>query len=70
MSPRAIEAYVDAAAAALQLPLAPEHRPGVLHYLALAAAMADEVMGLPLGPHDEPAPAFVPVSPVPPAAGA
>ena len=36
-----IEAYVDAAAAALDLPLAPAHRPGVLAYFALAAGLAD-----------------------------
>ena len=63
MTPAQIEAYVDAAAAALQLPLSPEHRPGVLHYFALASSMADLVAALPLSIADEPAPAFVPVSP-------
>jgi hypothetical protein len=63
MTPEAIEAYVDAAAAALQLPLAAAHRPGVLRYFALAAAMAELVNAQPLALSDEPAPVFVPVSP-------
>jgi hypothetical protein len=63
MSPSQIETYVDAAAAALALPLAPEHRPGVLRYFGLAAEMAALVDGLPLAVHDEPAEAFVPIGP-------
>ena len=63
MTPAQIEAYVDAAAAALQLPLSPEHRPGVLHYFALAAGMAELVAARPLAITDDPAEAFVPVSP-------
>jgi hypothetical protein len=63
MTPEAIAAYVDAAAAALELPLAPEHRRGVLQYFALAASMAELVNALPLALDDEPAPVFVPVSP-------
>lgn len=63
MSPSQIETYVDAAAAALALPLAPEHRPGVLRYFGLAAEMAALVDGLPLSVHDEPAEAFVPIGP-------
>ena len=58
-----IEAYVDAAAAALKLPLSPEHRPGVLHYFALAASMAELIAAHPLAIEDEPAEAFVPISP-------
>jgi hypothetical protein len=58
-----IEAYVDAAAAALALPLHAEHRPGVLNYFGLAAELAELVMAAPLGPLDEPAPAFVPIAP-------
>jgi hypothetical protein len=58
-----IEAYVDAAAAALALPLHAEHRPGVLRYFALAAEFAELVMAAPLGPFDEPAPVFVPIAP-------
>jgi Protein of unknown function (DUF4089) len=63
MTPAQIEAYVDAAATALQLPLAPEHRPGVLHYFALAASLAELVNGLPLGTADEPAEVFTPIAP-------
>lgn len=63
MTAAQIEAYVDAAAAALQLPLNPEHRPGVLHYFALAASMAALVAEQPLGTADDPAEAFVPVAP-------
>jgi hypothetical protein len=63
MTPAQIEAYVDAAAAALQLPLNPQHRPGVLHYFALAAGMAELVAAQPLAVTDDPAEAFVPVSP-------
>ena len=63
MRAETIEAYVDAAAAALELPLAAEHRPGVLRYFGLAAEMAELVNGLPLALQDEPAEAFVPISP-------
>lgn len=63
MTPAQIEAYVDAAAAALQLPLSPEHRPGVLRYFALAAGMAELMAAHPLAITDDPAEAFVPVSP-------
>lgn len=63
LTPAQIEAAVDGAAAAIGLPLHPDHRPGVLTYFALAAGLADEVMGLPLGLVDEPAPVFTPVSP-------
>jgi hypothetical protein len=45
------------------LKIAPEHRPGVLHYFALAASMAELVSAHPLGTPDEPAPVFTPVSP-------
>ena len=62
MTPAQIEAYVDAAAAALQLPLSAEHRPGVLHYFALASTMAELVAAQPLAVTDDPAEAFVPVS--------
>jgi Protein of unknown function (DUF4089) len=63
MEPERIEAYVDAAAATLALPLHAEHRPGVLRYFALAAELAELVMAAPLGPLDEPAPVFVPIAP-------
>ena len=63
MTPTQIEAYVDAASAALNLPLSAEHRPGVLHYFALAAGMAELVGAHPLAITDDSAEAFVPVSP-------
>ena len=63
MSPEAISAYVDAAAVVLEVPLSPEHRPGVVSYFALAAGLAELVMALPLGRDDDPAPAFVPIAP-------
>ncbi len=55
--------YLDATAAALELPIAPEHRPGVLRYLQLAAAMAERIESLPLDPADEPGSPFRPVEP-------
>ena len=58
-----IEAYVDAASAGLGLPLSAAHRPGVLHYFALAASMAELVNAQPLTIEDEPAEVFVPISP-------
>ena len=56
-------AYVDAAAATLCLKIAAEHRPGVLHFFALAAQMAALVQSLPLEPHDESGSVFHPVPP-------
>ena len=58
-----LEAYVDAAAAAMGLEIVAAHRPGVIHYLGLAAAMADLVMALPLAHDAEPATVFVPIAP-------
>ena len=55
--------YLDATAAALELAIAPEHRPGVLRYLQLAAAMAERIESLPLDPADEPGSTFRPVEP-------
>jgi len=63
MTPEQIEAFVDASAAALDLSLRPEHRPGVLGFLALAAEMAAIVESVPLAPHVEPAVQFTPVAP-------
>jgi hypothetical protein len=72
MDRQRIEAYVDAAAAALDLPIAPAHRPGVLAYFALAAELAETVAGTPLGVGDDAAPVFTPIAPddLPAAAGA
>jgi hypothetical protein len=60
LSPQALEAYLGASAAALALPIAPEHREGVLRYLALAAGFAAQVEAVPLAPHDEPAVNYLP----------
>ncbi len=62
-TPAQLEAQVDATAALIGLPLAAAHRPGVLHYFAIAAAMAELVLAQPLTPDDEPAALFVPVEP-------
>ena len=63
MTPTQIENHVDAAAAAVGLTLNPDHRPGVLRYMAIAAEMAALVDAEPLTPHDDPAVVFMPVSP-------
>ncbi|MET0542722.1 MAG: DUF4089 domain-containing protein [Variovorax sp.] len=63
MTPAQTEAYVDAASAALDLKLRPDHRPGVLRFFALAAEMAALIEAVPLDPHVEPSVNFVPVSP-------
>jgi hypothetical protein len=63
MNAEEVEAFVDAAAVALGLTLDAAHRPGVLRYFALAASMAEQVTGEPLGSGDEPAYVFVPLGP-------
>lgn len=63
LDPEAIAALVRANAAALDLPIAPAHLPGVQRYVALAAEMAELVNGLPLTRDDESGSVFVPVSP-------
>lgn len=68
MTPKQVENYVDAASAALDLKLRPDHRAGVLRYFALAAEFAAVVEAVPLDPHAEPAVHFLPF--VPPEPGA
>lgn len=63
MEPGDLEAYVDATAVAIGLPIDPLHRPGVLRYFALAAGLAEQVMSLPLAVEDDPAERFEPVCP-------
>ena len=63
MNATTIEAYVDAAAALLDLPIAPAYRFGVLRYFALAGEQASLVAAVPLGSADEAAAVFVPVGP-------
>jgi hypothetical protein len=63
LTPQQIEAIVAANAAALDLRIAAEHKPGVLAFFALAAGMAELVQGLPLEVADESGSVFVPVAP-------
>jgi hypothetical protein len=63
MTPAQTEAYVDAAAVALNLPLQPEHRPGVLRFFTLAAELAAVIDAVPLDAHADSAVTFMPVSP-------
>jgi hypothetical protein len=53
-------AYVDAAAALIELPLDPAHRPGVILNLQRIAAMAALFMDFPLPEETEPAPVYEP----------
>jgi hypothetical protein len=55
-----VEAYVDAAAAMIGLPLDPAHRPGVILNVQRIAEMAGLVMAFPLPDATEPAPVFLP----------
>jgi len=55
-----VEAYVDAAAALIGLPLDPAHRPGVIINMQRIAEMAALVMALPLPDETEPASVFLP----------
>lgn len=55
--------YLDPAADAIGLPVAPAHRPGVVRYLQLAASMAALVTDFSLGRDDEAANVFLPVGP-------
>jgi len=54
------DSFVTQAAAALDLPLSAEHRPGVVHNLAHISAIALLVMEFPLPEKTEPAPVFRP----------
>ena len=58
-----VERYAEAAAQALNLPLAPEHRQGVLRYLQMVTQLAPRVMDFPLPPAVESGNAFRPVGP-------
>jgi Protein of unknown function (DUF4089) len=55
------ELWVDATAAAIDLKIAAEHRPGVVRYAQLAAQFAEQVMAFELKTTDEAASVFVPV---------
>ena len=54
------EAYVDAAAKLIGLPIDPAHRPGVVLNLERIAQMAALVMAFDLPEETEPAPVYVP----------
>ncbi len=53
-------AYVDAAAAAIDLPIDPAWRPGVVANFARIAEIAALVQSFDLPDEEEPAPVFVP----------
>ena len=52
--------YVLAAAAVLELPIAPAHLPGVILNFERLAGIAAAVNGFALGPADEPGPRWEP----------
>jgi hypothetical protein len=58
--PTDIEAYVDAAAQLVGLPLDPAHRPGAVLNLGRIAQMAALVMEFSLPEETEPAPVYEP----------
>ena len=60
MDDSAIEAYVDAVSQALDLTIAPEHRPGVTTNLRLILGQAARLDSLPLEIEDEAATVFRP----------
>lgn len=60
MTQAEIEQYVKAAAAALELPIAPAHLPGVILNFERLAGIAAAVNAFALGPADEPAPRWEP----------
>jgi hypothetical protein len=60
VEPLDIEAYVDAAAALVGLPIEPAHRPGIVLNLRRIADLAALVMEFPLPDDIEAAPVFEP----------
>ncbi|HZF79642.1 MAG TPA: DUF4089 domain-containing protein [Rubrivivax sp.] len=63
MDSKNFEQQVDATAALIGLPIAAEHREGVLRYFGIAAGLATLVMAQPMLTEEEPAALFVPVEP-------
>ncbi|MGF1496476.1 MAG: DUF4089 domain-containing protein [Elainellaceae cyanobacterium] len=55
------DAYVDQISLLLDLPIAPEYRPGVIANLTTLAQVAEQVMAFPLPPDLEAAPTFDPL---------
>ena len=60
MTSEQIEAYVMAAAAALELPVTPAQLPGVILNFERLAGIAALVNAFPLGPEHEPGPRWEP----------
>lgn len=58
--PPDLDAYIDQAAALIDLPIDPAYREMVLTYFSLSARMAEILYAQPLPPSDEPAPVYVP----------
>jgi len=54
------EAYVMAAAAAIDLPIPPEYLAGTVLNFERSAALAKQLMDFPLPPETEPAPVYKP----------
>lgn len=59
-TPEEIGAYVDEAAKLIDLPIAPEHRPGVIQFTGVLLGAAALVMEFPLPDGVEAAPVFEP----------
>jgi hypothetical protein len=59
-TPEELGAYVDETAKRVGLPIAPEHRPGVIQFTAGLLAMAALVMEFPLPDDVEAGPVFRP----------
>lgn len=59
-TPEELGAYVDEAAKRVGVPIAPEHRPGVIQFTGVLIASAALVMEFSLPDDVEPAPVFRP----------
>ena len=59
-TPEELGVYVDETAKRVGLPIAPEHRPGVIQFTGVLLASAALVMEFPLPEDVEPAPVFCP----------
>jgi len=59
-TPEELAVYVDETAKRVGLPIAPEHRPGVIQFTGVLLAAAALVMEVPLPDDVEPAPVFRP----------
>jgi hypothetical protein len=59
-TPEELGAFVDETAKRIGLPIAPEHRPGVIQFTGVLLASAALVMEFPIPDDVEPAPVFEP----------